>query len=208
MITENETIPAPDDTWKTADAITSQLQRLDEYTPHDWRRMKTTILALVDAHLASETEESIWSRPDTCNRKTYHTRWKKDPLFMDVLTNVRRAARAHQDSRAARSLARAVENLALAAPSSVNRLIDLLGSADEAIILRAAVAILDRAGLETAAKQSTAATVGTLDDWRAEAERRRAAVDETLADFDDDPDAADEYSDEHDPDDPEEDTDR
>ena len=88
-----------DDTWKTAEAITSQLQRLDEYTPHDWRRMKTTIIALVDAHLASETEESVWARPDTCNRKTYHTRWKKDALFMDVLTNVRRAAREQTHTR-------------------------------------------------------------------------------------------------------------
>jgi len=184
-----------DDTWKTAEAITAQLARLDDHQPHDWRRMKTTIIALVDAHLASQTEESIWARPDTCNRKTYHTRWKKDPLFVDVLHNVRKAARAHQDSRAARSLATAAERLALAAPPAVNRLIALLGSADEAIILRAAVAILDRAGLETASKQSSAATVGTLDDWRAEAERRRAMVDETLADFDADPAGADEYSD-------------
>jgi CO/xanthine dehydrogenase FAD-binding subunit len=192
---------ATDDTWKTAEAITAQLARLDDHQPHDWRRMKTTIIALVDAHLASQTEESIWARPDTCNRKTYHTRWKKDPLFVDVLHNVRKAARAHQDSRAARSLATAADRLAIAAPPAVNRLIALLGSADEAIILRAAVAILDRAGLETASKQSSAATVGTLDDWRAEAERRRQMVDETLQDFDAD---ADEYSDEDPDEDPEE----
>jgi len=181
---------AADDTWRATQIIAQQLDRLNEYAGHDWRRMKTTIIALVDARLANETEESVWTRPGTCNRKTYHTKWKKDPLFADVLAACTKAAHAHQDQRAARALATASERLALAAPAGVNRLISLLGSEDEAIILRAAVAILDRAGLETAPKSSAA--TGTLDDWRQEAEQRRQAVEDTLAEFDDDDEPPDE----------------
>ena len=94
-----------------------------------------------------------------------------------------RAAIAHRDSAAARTLAKAAERLALAAPPAVGRLITLLNSDDEAIILRSAVAILDRAGIETGPKSQTAASM-EIADWRADAANRRQLAAETMAAFD------------------------
>lgn len=185
-----------DDTWQTADAIRTQLARLDADPSHADKK-KATILAIVGARLEFRSEESVWDDPRVCNRATYHSRWKKQPLFADVLKQVTQAAKAHRDSRAARSLAQAGERLALAANPAVGRLVQLLTSDDEGIILRAAVAILDRAGLETAQK-ATAATAGDLEEWRRQADERRRQVEETIEEFDtDDADegAADEDTD-------------
>lgn len=41
------------------------------------RKRKDTIVALVDAHLAGQSEETVWGRDDTCNRSTWHSKWKK-----------------------------------------------------------------------------------------------------------------------------------
>lgn len=175
---------AIDDTWRTAEEITAQIARLEAYdgTGRNWQRMQTTILAMIDARLNQMSEETIWSRPDTCSRGTYHLHWKKDPLFSDVLDAATRAARNHQNTRAARALAQASERLAIASLPAAGRLVSLLTSADEAIILRAATAILDRAGLETATKTTAANT--TVAEWRADAERRRRMAEETLLDDD------------------------
>lgn len=184
-----------DDTWTTADAIRAQLARLDDDGQHADKK-KATILALVAARLEFRSEESVWSDPKVCNRATYHTHWKKQPLFADVLRQVTQAAKAHRDSRAARSLAQAGERLALAANPAVGRLVSLLTSDDESIILRAAIAILDRAGLETAQKATTG-SAGDLEEWRRQADERRRQVEETLEEFDADDadDAADAGSD-------------
>ena len=176
--------------WSTAAEIAAQLDRLDGQHAD---KMKRTILALVDARLAGHSEESVWSIPGTCNRATYHNKWKKREPFASVLDACTKAARAHRDGAAARALAQAADRLALAAPPAAGRLITLLNSDDEAIILRAATAILDRAGVQTGPKQSTSATM-EIADWRADAAARRAAADETIAAFsgaddDDDPDA-------------------
>jgi len=64
-------------------------------------------------------------------------------------------AKGWRDGRSLRALNKAAESLALAAPVAVTKLMDRLESEDEAIILRAAMAILDRAGMETAAKSSS-----------------------------------------------------
>lgn len=170
--------------WSTAGTITAELDRL---TGQHVEKQKRTILALVDARLSGRTEESVWSAPGTCNRSTYHTKWKKDPTFAGVLDACTKAAIAHRDGAAARALAQAAERLALAAPPAVGRLITLLNSADESIILRSAVAILDRAGVETGQKSQTAATV-EIADWRADAERRRQQAAETIDAYDADPD--------------------
>ena len=70
-------------------------------------------------------------------------------------------ARGWKDGRSLRALGQAAERLALASPVAVAKLIERLQSMDENIILRAATAILDRAGMETAAKSSSE-TAGTL----------------------------------------------
>lgn len=117
-------------------------------------KKKATILALVDAHLSGQSEETVWGRPETCARNTYHLKWKKDPLFAAVLADVDGLARGWKDGRSMRALSEAAERLALASPVAVAKLIERLKSQDESIILRAATAILDRAGMQTAAKSS------------------------------------------------------
>ena len=122
-------------------------------------KKKATILALVDAHLSGVSEETVWARPEVCARNTYHAKWKKDPLFAAVLAEVDATARGWRDGRALRALNEAAERLALASPVAVAKLIERLKSTDEGIILRAATAILDRAGMETAAKSSSSVDV-------------------------------------------------
>lgn len=122
-------------------------------------KKRATILALVDARLSGEPEESVWRRPGVCNRGTYHLKWKKDATFAEALAAVTTLARDWKDGRALRALQEAAEKLALAAPVAVGRAINLLGSDDENIRLRAAFGILDRAGVETAQKSSSTAEV-------------------------------------------------
>lgn len=145
--------------WETA--ATEALARLTE--PH-LSKKRATIIALVDARLTGVSEETVWKRPDTCSRNIYHSRWKRDPVFFEVLETVTGLARKWQDSRGARALASAAERLALASPVAVARLIEKLQSADEAIVLRAAMGILDRAGVDTAVKsKSEVANTHSLD---------------------------------------------
>lgn len=138
------------DTWQAEAAeILARLER-----PHATKK-RNTIIALIDARLSGNSEEQIWKRPDTCSRNIYHEKWKRDPIFVDVLASVEQIARAWQDTTAIRALSKAAERLALASPVAVGRLIEKLNSADEAIVLRAALGILDRAGVETAVKSQT-----------------------------------------------------
>lgn len=165
-------------------AIVEEFARLDGLQHSE--KMKATILALVDARLASRSEETVWSLPQTCARTTYHEKWRKHPIFADVLKRVTAAARHHKDTEAARAVAKAAERLALASPVAAARLAGLLQSDDEATVRLAAINILDRAGLETAAKATQQQIGTTLEDWRQDAERRRREVDEMLDDMDDD----------------------
>lgn len=119
-------------------------------------KKKATILALVDAHLAGQSEESIWGRPETCSRNTYHAKWKHDELFAAVLAEVDSLARDWRDNRRLYALEEAAEALALASPDSVRRLVAIMQQAEDLTNSRlAATAILDRAGVETAAKSSS-----------------------------------------------------
>ena len=139
------------------DEAQATLARLDGEAWAD--KKKATIVALVDAHLSGQSEETVWGRPETCARNTYHGKWKKDPIFAQVLADVDGLARGWKDGRSVRALGQAAERLALASPVAVAKLIERLQSMDENIILRAATAILDRAGMETAAKSSSQADV-------------------------------------------------
>jgi hypothetical protein len=139
------------------EAAQAALVRLDGERHGD--KMKATILALVDAHLAGRSEETVWGLPEACSRNTYHGKWKRDPLFAQVLGEVDALAKGWRDGRSLRALNEAAERLALASPVAVAKLIERLKSEDEGIILRAATAILDRAGIETAAKSSSRAEV-------------------------------------------------
>ena len=99
---------------------------LDALEPPHKEKKKATIIALVDARLAGRAVESVWE--------------------------VTRLATGWEDGQSLRLLKKAAERLALASPAAVARVIEKLGSADEAIVLRAAFGILDRAGVDTAVK--------------------------------------------------------
>ena len=175
-----------DSEWAAAAEITAQLDRLPD--PHRQKK-RDTVLALVDARLAGRTEESVWKLPQTCSRTTYHTGWKFDPTFAEVLETCTKIARQLRDTRAARAIATAAERLALASPIAAARLIGLLGSTDENVVRLTAAAILDRAGVETATKGELVTVDTTLDEWRKDAEARRAAVDSMIEEFDQEPTA-------------------
>ncbi len=108
--------------WK-ADAMAA-LARLNDERWAD--KMKTTILAIVDAHLAGISEETVWELPGTCARKTYHEKWKKQPLFAEVLAAVDGLARDWKDRRALDPLGVAVNLLRLASPDAVERLLAIM----------------------------------------------------------------------------------
>lgn len=133
-----------------ADAVMADLARLDGLE-HEHKR-KQTILALVDARLAGRSEETIWERPETCSRSTWHGKWKKQPIMQDVLASVDRAARRWSDTKAIRALADASERLQLASPAAAGKAISLMLSQDDRVALQAAFGVLDRAGVETAPK--------------------------------------------------------
>lgn len=147
------------------DAVVAELDRL-RGTQHEHKR-RNTILALVDARLAGRSEETVWERPETCTRSTWHEKWKRDPLMADVLATVERQARRWVDTRVARSLAAAAERLALASPAVAEQLVEIavrgrvrVGEGGEryeqaspADVVRAGLGVLDRAGVETAPKQ-------------------------------------------------------
>jgi len=124
-------------------------------------KMRSTIVAIVGARLAGESEETVWTprRPDTCSRAIYQGKWKRQTLFAEVLANVDRIAREHVDSRALRARMQAAERLALASPVAVGVAIQEMKHEDAAIRLRAAFGILDRAGMETASKGSNEVAV-------------------------------------------------
>lgn len=123
-------------------------------------KKRATVMALVDARLAGRSEESVWRLPEVCNRSTYHSKWKHDPVFAAVLDEVTQLAREWKDTRAMDALRESAEQLALATPEAVAVAIRLLSDPDGHVQLRAAFGILDRAGFETATKGS--ADPGTL----------------------------------------------
>lgn len=128
---------------------------LDRLDGQHKRKKRDTVIALVDARLAGRAEESVWELPQACSRTIYHTKWKHDEVFAGVLAEVSAIAERWQDTRSLRALQSAAERMALASPVAAAKLIGLMNADDAAIVLRAATAILDRAGIETAQKQST-----------------------------------------------------
>lgn len=172
------------DSW--VEAAAAALTRFDGQHA---RKKRDTVIALVDARLSGRPEESVWELPQACSRTIYHTKWKHDEVFAAVLAEVFGVAQHWQDTRALRALQSAAERMALASPVAAAKLIGLMNADDAAIVLRAATAILDRAGMETASKSSTESTVGVQvylpengrderDDGVAAAERSARSVSE------------------------------
>lgn len=164
------------------DLAAAELDRLTN--PHAAKK-RATVIALVDARIAGRTEESVWSLAETCSRMVYHTKWKKDPTFSEVLERVTVLARQWKDGESLRALSEAARRLALASPAAVARAIAMLASSDDQVVLRAAFGILDRAGVETAVKNKTEieSVEMTVDQWRQAQAQRQAQAAQTLVDF-------------------------
>lgn len=152
-------------------AAVAELDRLPE--PHKQKK-RATVIALVDARLGGKSEETVWDRtvhPNVCARSTYHGKWRKDPLFAEVLRNVTTLATEWRDTEELRAIESAAKKLRLATPLSADQLISVaqtgrlrrvtdVGGRPQVIyedasaseVLRAVLAVLDRAGVETASK--------------------------------------------------------
>lgn len=142
----------PVDGWAVDGDVLAALNRLPE--PHRQKK-RATVLGLVAAKLAGNSEESVFGKEDTCSRNIWHGKWKRDEVISSVLATVLAAAETWRATDELRSLQAASRYLALGAPAAAARLVTMLAHADAAQARLAAVAILDRAGMETAAKSSS-----------------------------------------------------
>lgn len=106
-------------------------------------------------------------------------------LFRRALEESLRLALAAETAEEERAIRRATSKLRKLVPAAVDRLEDLMEFADkDAVRLRAADSILNRAGLETAEKSTTEVTGLSLSDWRKQQAERRQQAAEALADVD------------------------
>lgn len=143
-------------------------------------KKRRAVIAYANGFLAGQSITETFTADDApCNRETFH-RWKaKDAQFAQAIEQIQAEVQAVTDKEAIESIRRAASKLALIADEAVDRMHDLLYSSDQNVALKAAIAILDRAGLETAAKTSSTAevthvvTADTFAEFIKEAERRR-----------------------------------
>lgn len=162
-------------------------EQLDRIKGHGAQRKRDTIIALVDARLNQRTDATAFRQVGTAHKITYHKSWKHDPTFVEVLAEVERLATHWRNMRQARHLAEAGDRLAQLTPSAVTVLAKAMKSDDLNVALKAAFGVLDRAGMQTAAKQQHEHTgpeglpVGTLmslEEWRRyQAEQKKGAED-------------------------------
>ena len=160
-------------------AAAAELDRLQE--PHKQKK-RATVIALVDARLGGQSEETVWDRtvhPNVCARSIYQGKWRKDSLFAEVLRNVTTLATEWRDTEELRAIESAAKKLRLATPLSADQLISVaqtgrlrrvtdVGGRPQVIyedasaseVLRAVLAVLDRAGVETANKGTISGALG------------------------------------------------
>lgn len=137
----------------------AQLERI----PNPERNKKiNTVIALIDARLAGNSDASVFRRDDTCTRRVWYEKWSKDDTILDVLAQLEDIVRPAHDERALRAMMAAATRIQLASPVAVGRAVQLIGSADEGVALRAAFGVLDRAGVATAAKSPAVQSETTI----------------------------------------------
>lgn len=119
------------------------------------QKKRNTVVALVQARLAGKSDEMVWKRDNTCSRSTFHRPggWGEDVVISSVLENATRIAKDWRENRGRRAVERAIEALQLYSPIAANHLFRIMESeSDVGPALRAALLILDRAGIDTAQK--------------------------------------------------------
>lgn len=130
------------------------LAELEKVQQPERNKKINTIIALIDARLAGDSDASVFRRDDCVSRDVWYKKWSKDATIAGVLERIERAIRPVRDSNALMAMSAAATNMQLASPTAAARVIWLLNSGDESVALRAAFGLLDRAGVETAAKSS------------------------------------------------------
>lgn len=122
-------------------------------TEKDKKRL--TVIALIDARIGGESDASVFRKAGTVSRDTWYKKWSKDPLITHVLETIENMVRPARDRAALAAMAGAAGTMQLSSPAAVARVIELMESKDDAVALKAAFGLLDRAGMETAVKSST-----------------------------------------------------
>lgn len=157
------------------------------------QKKRETIIALVDARINNRHDATAFEKAGTGHQITYHRLWKHDPVFRDVLAEVERLASHWHNLQQARQLAVTAEKLAQLAPTAADVLAEAMRSPDMTIALKAALAVLDRAGVATAVKQRhehvgpaelPIGALMTLEEWRSYQNEQRKNADSILEAFD------------------------
>lgn len=166
------------------------------------RRQRRVLRAYVREVECGEKDLSKWiaEGPDSPSMATWRVPARKGGKYWgtedDPVKPFREAVRLYRDAwlfwetaEEQKALRKAGRDLRLLAPKAVERLGNLMDYADkDAVRLRAALGVLDRASMETAAKNETVEM--SLEEWRAAQARRQAQAAQALTDFgdeDDDP---------------------
>lgn len=138
---------------------------LRDVLPPTRARKHYTILRIADAAARDESiKRLLHDDPKTCSEPTwygrykggeFHPGWRDDPAIARALQIASERAQRWYNTRVARSLQEAAQELALGAPEAAKELRRQVGHGERDTDRReAAKAVLDRAGVETAPKQS------------------------------------------------------
>lgn len=126
--------------------------------------------------------ETVWRKPYSKGGRYYGTEADGDPGFREALRAYRTAYIAYESAQEEAAVRKAASLYRLAAPDAAQVHIGLMtGANDERVRLQAASEVADRASTDTARKGESALVAGSIEEWRAEAERKRAVVDAMLA---------------------------
>lgn len=159
--------------WMTGE-VEAALREVGKNSPLSRRSlMHTTILRLAHARATQQQEGGIFDLPDTCSRTTWYGRyhkdatgeprkgrgWVDDPAVLRALEVATERALRWEDTRISRALSEARLILAEGAPDSARELRRQVGEGERDVDKReASKAVLDRAGVETAAKGQSQST--------------------------------------------------
>ena len=110
-----------------------------------------------------------------------------NPQFRDALDACLRRALMAQNNEEEKAIRQATRKLRLLVPKAVDSLELIMQTGEsDAVKLRAADSILNRAGMETAEKSSSETVGMTLEEWRTKQRERQSKASAALVDFADD----------------------
>lgn len=110
-----------------------------------------------------------------------------NPQFREALDACLRRALMAQNNEEEKAIRQATRRLRLLVPKAVDSLELIMQTGEsDAVKLRAADSILNRAGMETAEKSSSETVGMTLEEWRTKQRERQSKASAAVADFVDD----------------------